>query len=131
MSNIPFINDSSLVYIAINCNQLDYLDVSGTAVSSVSLRIFATKCQSLRELYLDECKEVGNEALASIYGLESLRNLSLCSNYNITQYGILQLALRLKSLKSLDISLCSNVSDVTVMKVRTISPNLELKFKFK
>ena len=125
------IDDSSLAYIAMNCKYLEFLDISETQVSNVSLAILGNNVGTLRELYLDDCKNIGNEELTCLYPMTKLECLSLQHNHSITQYGIIQLVTRVPSLRRLNVSLCSQLSDVSVMKAKSLNTSLDIEYHFK
>lgn len=129
VSFISNINDSSLMYVAVNCKNLIVLGASGTQITGASLQLFSKYfCLSLEELYLDDCKNITDTELHFITTLRKLKVLSIQQNHFLTPQTILQVLNSLTLLKILDISDCSLLSDITVLKIKHLSPSLQVKY---
>ena len=75
----------------------------------------------LRVLNIDRCVGIGNDGVCKIAVLhERLEGLSLMGLGNITDEGLLPVALACKSLHFVNLNNCNNITDITIEGKKTV-----------
>merc|ERR1712130_182711 len=96
-------------------------------MGGLTLQFLARNCPDLRELRLDDCKNINNADLEVLEDLCSLSVLSVQRNHLITQSAIIKLIGKL-DLQFLDVSDCPHFNENSVIKAHMMSPELQLTY---
>ncbi len=90
-------------------------DLSGSIRITNEALEHLTTCSYLRVVNIDRCPGVRNEGIAKLALLhERLEGLSMVGLVNVSDEGLLPVALACKSLYFININNCSNISDITI-----------------
>nr|XP_006820631.1 PREDICTED: F-box/LRR-repeat protein 7-like [Saccoglossus kowalevskii] len=134
-----------------SCQNLKYIDVSNSQISSYSMQVLANRCHEVRHLNVSRCyvQDNGIESLAKglprltfldisdcIYitdislehlsnGCPQLQHLNVSRCYDVTDSGLLSLQARCHKLRSLSLRHCFNVTDRGVERITTCCADLE------
>lgn len=133
ISRCPSIGDITLHYLAMNCRELAELNVSScTRVTHVGVRQVLTSATKLTSINVSDCDKVNDRAFGGIpipaevvapSRLVSLRlkNCSQISDSTLKSLSALQLSLR-----ELEISGCSHISDMGILSLidSSMAPSL-------
>lgn len=134
ISRCPSIGDITLHYLAMNCRELAELNVSScTRVTHVGVRQLLASNTKLTSINVSDCEKVNdrafsgiaisNETVATPSRLVSLRlkNCSQVSDSTLKSLRALQLSLR-----ELDVSGCSHISDMGILSLidSSMAPSL-------
>ncbi|XP_072290465.1 uncharacterized protein fbxl9 [Eucyclogobius newberryi] len=90
-------------------------------LTDYSVEILVKHQAELQTLDISGCTELTSRSVQAIaHGLKSLRHLSLCQDWRVTEKGLADL-LSVPSLRSLDLSECLNISGVETVNALTSS----------
>ncbi|XP_034661774.1 S-phase kinase-associated protein 2 [Drosophila subobscura] len=104
-------------------SRLQYLDLSMTSISRVSLRTLISQCRQLKKLSLENA-ELNDEICAEIANNKSLEALNLTMASGLTARSVRLMMESLKNLSSLNISWTDLSADAVTALVTHISPNV-------
>ncbi|XP_017142944.1 S-phase kinase-associated protein 2 [Drosophila miranda] len=104
-------------------SRLQYLDLSMTSISRVSLRSLMSQCRQLKKLSLENA-ELSDEICAEIAKNKSLEALNLTMASGLTARSVRLMMESLTNLSSLNISWTDLSADAVTALVTHISPNV-------
>ena len=125
ISALLSIHDNDIKTIAINCNQnLQSLDISFGYFNDSSIIEVARNCTNLEYLNLNSCIKVTDNAIIEI-GLhcKNLQYINLKGCNKITNIGILEIVRQCRNLKSLE---CKKLTDDNMIEISQLLPNLSI-----
>ena len=146
------LDDSALKFISIHCSNLSYLNLSNCSnISNTGVMYILSSISSLTDLYLCNCDQLTDDSLNSniVCSLQTL-DLSGCNQFtdnslnsilknscsqslstfkfigkNISESVLISLIQTSSSISTLEISQCSNLSDLVVSKLPSYLVNLK------
>jgi len=147
MNSFSKLSSQQFALIARECINLKRLDVSSTKITHEELRQIVTNCSKLESIVTGECSFTIDEQIIEncgniqklIIGNNSINSgvprclATHCPHLSIldvafteiTNEGIITIVNSCKSLISLDVSYCSNITDVVLEEITSNLPNLK------
>lgn len=130
VSGCDRITDESLLMLSLGCKYLKRLKFNKLKnVTDDAIISFAKSCPSMLEVDLQQCDNITDASVHALlsYG-PSIRELRLSQCTNITDNAFLQLprGLRLESLRIIDLTACTELTDAAVEKLIDAAPRLRI-----
>ncbi|XP_045597438.1 F-box/LRR-repeat protein 2 isoform X1 [Procambarus clarkii] len=153
LSHCKFLENSGLITIARQCNQLEYLDIDGiTGITDSSVLVLTTRlshslksllldgehltdasyrslgeCMQLHKLGVSFCDNMTDVGLTGIYGLKQLTWLKLRKGTQLTPSGLRALfqSEGLRQLTYVNLGECCHMDDSVLSALASSSPNLQ------
>ncbi|KAI8912646.1 hypothetical protein EDD86DRAFT_114983 [Gorgonomyces haynaldii] len=147
------LSDTFLPQLTINCQSLEYVDISNTRMSSLALFYFISNCPAMKEVHMAQLTEQGDADVLdlvpkgitrpvthlnlrsspvtdnllrfAIAHVPDLKELFLESCTLLTDYSIMKIANSCPKLSVLDLSFCDKVTDVSlqIISIRASAMN--------
>lgn len=116
---IAGISSSTVEIFASKCHKLKYMNLSYcTNVDDTAILKIAENCSKLTKLYFDGCENITDAAVLAVSDrLPCLTHIGLSGIGAITSGAVETLTSNCRELKFIDLSYCTNVSDITLMKI--------------
>lgn len=114
ISGCSAFSDEALIYLTNFCHNFKSLNLCGCvrAASDNALQGIALNCHQLQYLNLGWCDKVSDKGVKSLAkGCPDLRSLDLCGCVQITDESVIALATNCPHLRSLGLYYCQNITD--------------------
>lgn len=112
------ISDTGLVAIGNSLPSLESLDVSHCRrLTDKGFKAVVSGCRNLKRLHLPGCRLVTDSLLRTLSNCSKLEELGLASCPKITDSGLCHLSEGPRHIKAIDLSKCTNVSDLGIGKI--------------
>lgn len=124
------ISDTGLVAIGNSLPSLESLDVSHCRrLTDKGFKAVVSGCRNLKRLHLPGCRLVTDSLLRTLSNCSKLEELGLASCPKITDSGLCHLSEGPRHIKAIDLSKCTNVSDLGIGKIISSSGESLLSIK--
>eukprot|EP01018_Ginkgo_biloba_P018152 Gb_12010 [translate_table: standard] len=125
LSGCKNIIDQSLELLASHYKELKYLNLTRCVkLTDNGLIVLLNNCRSIENLNLYADSSFTDKAYEKISQLTELRVLDVCGAQNLSDQGLLSIA-KCRKLKSLNLTWCVRITDVSVKALAQNCPSLE------
>lgn len=107
------VNDEGIIQIGKGCPLLQELDLyRSVGITDAGIMAIGQGCPMLQMINLSYCTEITDNALRSLSKCSKLNTLELRGCSQVSNYGLVSIALGCKELVKLDIKKCYDITDV-------------------
>ena len=120
VSNCDNIGDEGLTDLFLECNKLEYIDLSSSKISDNTIKALMLSCRLIKQIILFKCSSLTDLACHHISNTSvavDILGISVSKCYGLSDAGVMMLAKSLKSLNYLDVSHVETITDRTLIAV--------------